>query len=290
MSSFDTKAWICLSLPHGPTLLEYCPEPSPFKPYVKRLATPGGAQVLGDSPPDHKHHHGLMFALEVNGVNFWEETSTAGREVPQPGEKPAASGSLGPLEPFCRQRLHWVNLHGKTLLVEKRILGVVVPRKRPVTLLTWRSELSAADGLASVKLGGHHYFGLGLRFLNLNSMFYSDGRFFNESGKPGEVVRGTERLVAAKWCAYTAKAEGKPVTVAIFDHPTNPRHPNKMFTMTSPFAYLSATLNLWKEPMVLKAGETLKLNYAVALWDGETAPADVQSLYEKWVGGKDGKP
>ena len=23
--------------------------------------------------PDHKHHHGLMFALSVDGVNFWEE-------------------------------------------------------------------------------------------------------------------------------------------------------------------------------------------------------------------------
>ena len=54
--------------------------------------------------------------------------------------------------------------------------------------------------------------------------------------KPGEIVRGDERLTAAKWCAYTAKADGKPVTAAIFDHPGNVRHPAKMFTMSKPFA------------------------------------------------------
>jgi hypothetical protein len=92
--------------------------------------------------------------------------------------------------------------------------------------------------------------------------------------------------VAAKWCAYTAKADGKRVTVALFDGPTNPRHPNKIFTMSPPFAYLSATLNLWKEPLVLKAGETLKLNYAVALWDGDIAAAQIESLYRSWTAAK----
>jgi hypothetical protein len=109
------------------------------------------------------------------------------------------------------------------------------------------------------------------------------GRFFNAAGQPGEVVRGSERLVPAKWAAYTAKADGKSVTVAIFDHPKNPRHPNKMFTMSPPFAYLSATLNLWKEPMDLKAGQDLDLRYGVAVWDGETPAEVVEALYAQWA-------
>jgi hypothetical protein len=56
--------------------------------------------------------------------------------------------------------------------------------------------------------------------------------------------------------------------------------------MSPPFAYLSATLNLWKEPLVLKAGEKLKLNYAVALWDGETPAEQVETLYQKWANEK----
>ena len=98
---------------------------------------------------------------------------------------------------------------------------------------------------------------------------WTGGRFFNADDKPGEVVRGDERLTPVKWCAYTAKADGKPVTVAVFDHPKNPRYPAKMFTMTKPFAYLSATGNEWKEPITIKAGEPLNLRYGVAVWDGE---------------------
>lgn len=264
----------------GRTLLEYRAAASPMKPYVERLFSPGGVQVLRDLVPDHKHHHGLMFALGANGVNFWEETAGAGTEKPR-GDLDHAVGSV--LDAPCTriiQTLDWTDAHGKKLLVERREIGGTAPKgPAPVTLVLWNSEFSPAEGVDAVKLDGHHYYGLGMRFVKSMD---TGGRFFNASKEPGDIVHGSERLVAAKWCAYTAKAEGKPVTVAIFDHPSNPRHPNKMFTMTPPFAYLSATLNLWKEPLLLKAGGKLKLSYAVAVWDGETPAEQIESLYEKW--------
>jgi hypothetical protein len=97
------------------------------------------------------------------------------------------------------------------------------------------------------------------------------------------VVRGTERLSPAKWCAYSAPAEGKMVTVAIFDHPANLRHPNRMFTMSEPFSYISATLNLWQEPFTLKAGEPLNLRYGVAAWDGKIDATKVEKTYQQWL-------
>ena len=57
------------------TVLEYRTKASPMKPYIRELFTPGGVQILRDSPADHKHHHGLMFALGVDGVDFWEEAA-----------------------------------------------------------------------------------------------------------------------------------------------------------------------------------------------------------------------
>ena len=186
------------------------------------------------------------------------------------------------------QTLDWTDAHGEQLLAERRGVGVVALKEpAPVTLVLWTSELSPAAGLEAVKLDGHHYYGLGMRFLKSMD---TGGRFFNSSKQPGDVVAGSERLVAANWCAYTARAEGKPVTVAIFDHPANPRHPNRMFTMTPPFAYLSATLNLWKEPLELKAGTKLKLRYAVAVWDGETPAEQIESLYEKFSNQKETLP
>jgi hypothetical protein len=83
--------------------------------------------------------------------------------------------------------------------------------------------------------------------------------------------------------AYTAKLDGQPVTAAIFDHPANIRYPGKKFTMTIPFAYLAATLNQWKEPLTVKAGNPLDLRYGVALWDGAADKTTIEKLYQRWL-------
>lgn len=43
--------------------------------YVAEFSPPDGGNVLRDAPPDHPHHHGLMYAVKVNGLSFWEEIS-----------------------------------------------------------------------------------------------------------------------------------------------------------------------------------------------------------------------
>ncbi len=56
--------------------------------------------------------------------------------------------------------------------------------------------------------------------------------------------------------------------------------------MDSAFAYLSATLGLQKEPLVIEAGKPLELEYAVALWDGHVGPERIEALYRqllKWA-------
>ncbi len=109
------------------------------------------------------------------------------------------------------------------------------------------------------------------------------GEFFNAAGKKGEIVRGDERLVQADWCAYTAKANGKVVTVAMLGHPDNVREPTQWFTMTKPFAYLSATLNLYREPLKILAGKPLELHYAVVVWDNRIEKKQVQKVYDWWI-------
>ncbi|NLE40081.1 MAG: hypothetical protein GX621_18855 [Pirellulaceae bacterium] len=266
----------------GRPVMEYRHGNVPFKPCAAKLYTPGGVQILRDSPHDHKHHHALMFALTADGVDFWAETPGCGSQK---------SRGIGPFESHdaagCSTRrfsqaLQWTEpKQGKVVLIERRTIETArVDGQRPVTLVTWRGELSVPPGKDSVELAGSHYFGLGMRFVETMD---KGGRFIHSTGEPGPIVRGTERLTPNRWCAYTAEANGKPVTVAIFDHPKNPRHPNKMFTMTEPFAYLSATLNLWKEPLSLKPDRPLVLCHGVALWDGTVEPAEIESVYRKWA-------
>ena len=62
----------------GGKLLVYAFATNQFKPYVRELYTLRGENVLRDAPPDHLHHHGLMYAVCVNGINFWEERGMPG--------------------------------------------------------------------------------------------------------------------------------------------------------------------------------------------------------------------
>ena len=263
----------------GREVLKYRCADVPFKPYLQELLTPGGVQILRDSPFDHKHHHALMFAVAVDGVDFWSEKEGCGRQVSRSIEGVRSSAHNGESQAAFTQQLDWLGPKEEKLLAERRSITLYGGTDIPATLLTWRSRLTAPAGKEAVKLGGSHYFGLGMRFVE--SMDKA-GRFFNSEGKEGEVVRGSERLAPARWCAYTSAADGKPVTVAIFDHPGNPRRPARFFTMR-PFAYLGATMNLWKEPFELQAGTPLDLRYGVALWDGEVEPDQVEKIYERWM-------
>lgn len=253
----------------------------PFKPCVQQLFSPQGVNILRDSPADHQHHHALMFAVAVDGVNFWEEQKEPGRQMHRSfGEVKIGKSVDEPRAGFTEQ-LDWINPRSKELLLkEDRTIEIRRMSGVDVTLLSWQSNLAVPPGKDSVVLTGSHYFGLGMRFVESMDV---KGQFRSAEGKTGEVVRGDERLTPANWCAYSAEANGKPVTVAMFGHPDNVRGPTSWFTMTKPFAYLSATMNLHKEPLKVTSAKPLVLRYAVALWDGPVTDEQINRIYQQWI-------
>ena len=261
-----------------PVPFEYAPDGA-FKPYVKRLLSPGGVNVLRDQVPDHLHHHGLMFAVGVDGVDFWSETPTCGRQVrrvPAGANAPAANPAG-----VIAETIDWLPPgDAKPLARESRRIEVRAAPAGGATLLSWRTALEPAEGRASIKLAGSHYFGLGMRF---PAAMDNVAEFFTAKGPvDGEVVRGDERLTRGPWCACTGAIDGKTVTVALFDSPGNPR-PAWWFTMGKPFGYLSATLNLYREPLTVEAGKPLVLVYGVAVWDGKVKADQIESVYRQWL-------
>lgn len=261
-------------------LLKYCYDHVPFKPYLQQFFSPAGINVLRDAVPDHIHHHGLMFALSVDTVDFWSETETSGCQVQRSIDVKTDARDSEWRGRFT-QALDWMGGPGhEALLQERRTIELVKANDVAPAMLTWESILETPKGRDSVTLSGAHYVGLGMRFLECMDRI---GRFFNASGQPGEIIRGEERNVPANWCAYAADVEGKPVTVAMFDAPDNPRRPTTWFTMPAPFAYMSATLDLHKEPLKIVAGKPLILRYGVALWDGTVEPDAIEKQYQAWL-------
>jgi len=92
---------------------------------------------------------------------------------------------------------------------------------------------------------------------------------------------GGEKVATGDWCAVRCTVEGYPVTVLMLAHPANPR-PGEWFTMSKPFCYLSATLNLKNEPFTLAKGQSWTLRYSNAVLSTPADHARLASLAAAW--------
>jgi hypothetical protein len=269
----------------GTKTVSYVYDEIQFKPYIKELYSPNGLNVLLDGPDDHKHHHGLMYAIKVDGTNFWEEGKSGGRQEPQNTSLVVSDSDEKNSEKSFVSQINWVRPKDQEILLrENRTIKVGSPNNINARILTWTSELSLPEGKVSAELGGNHYHGLGLRFIRSMD---ENGDFFTVGNKKGEIFRGEERLIPDTWCAYTATAgEGKDVTVAMFKSLQNPGENTIWFTMKTPFAYLSATKAWHEKPHILNVGETLSLTYGVAVWDGRVGADKIDKVYRIWMNDK----
>ena len=264
-----------------------------YKTYISELYTPEGRNILRDSPWDHVHHHALMFAIAADDVNFWEEhgkdnagvqfeRSTFASQTEQFMQNVNGSEQWTSKAGILRQ-VDWYKPDKTVVIQEDRSIRAILASDDDVTLLTWTSTL-AVGGRESVKLSGSHYYGLGMRFdetMDKNGTFFCDA----DSTIANDNVRGDEKKTPCKWMAYTAELHGKPVTVAVFDAPGNPR-PMSAFTMGESgqsFAYISATVDLEKEPITLEKGKPLTFEYGVAVWEGKKSTDDVQNAWCFWL-------
>lgn len=270
----------------GVPFLEYHSSVSDSKPYAAKLYTPAGVQVLRDSPSDHVHHHALMFALGVNDVNFWHESPGAegppniGRQLGGELKYRLKSNQESAHELVIEQVVAWLDGDNQAVAQEHRELIAGSNDAVTVSMLTWKSSLSAADGDDSISLNGERYFGLGMRFVHAMD---EGGRFIVAEDRSADLTEDSENLIRASWCAYTARANGHPVTVAMFGHPENPRRETLWFTMVEPFAYLAATLGLQNSQLKLTSEEAIQLTYGIALSDGELGRDELQQLYQAWL-------
>lgn len=248
-----------------------------LKPFGRHLRTASGRDLLADAPPDHEHHHGLMFACGVDDLDFWGE-----KYAEHPGaQREVGLGLLqwidaqGDIWNGCQQRIEWRDRRGdRCVLREQRDL-LASADAAGVVLLSWRSRLQARQG---AQLWGRHYFGLGLRFAAAASV-----RFLHSDGAEGPVVRGDERLTAGRWCAAVCDCGDEVVTLVLLAPPDATSVPTRFFTMAQPFAYLAATLDLEQQPRRLAPGQTLDLTWALAIHRGVPTVAAIEQTWRRWT-------
>ncbi len=100
--------------------------PTVLRPYVYPFLGPGDRELtrLGHplDPLGHSHHRSIWIGHhDVSGVNFWEESSRAGRIAQTAAAIGAAEGNEVRVVLDCS----WTAPDGKAILIEKRALAFI---------------------------------------------------------------------------------------------------------------------------------------------------------------------
>ncbi len=279
------------------------------KPYVWPVLTPSGVPVtrswpmLPDAPgaKDHKHQKSAWFchgdvvvdgikALPrkgVAGTDFWSEETGHGRIILD--ETSNLTVQSGEITQMVTNSYRWQDASGKTLLQESRSI-MVAPWSDSAWQMDFTSELIASEGAVTfedTKEGS-----MGVRVIDALTE-KQGGKLINALGQTGEKnVWGRQ----ADWCAYAGKVDGKPVAIAILDHPSNPHRAcwhargyglmaaNPFGRDKSGFPDRKGKTDLVK----IAKGEKLTLRYALVVLDGEwdTAQKTIAEAYKTWASTK----
>jgi hypothetical protein len=292
--SFDVKDDRVRVLAGDRVLTNYIFSAKWDKPFVFPITSASGDVVSRGYPveprpgekQDHPWHRGIWYGHgDINGVDFWREegADVAGRFVMR--EPPSVSNKDG------SGTVHAVM---DMLTPKKESLGTLSTdytflKKGPHVQIDAQIAI-AADRGKSLKFGDTDDGGFALR---LSDDFREDrGALLQNS----EGAQGTKSIWGkpANWVDYSATVGGRKIGVAIFDHPSNLRHPTtwhaRGYSLCSanPFGLRSFTGDKTKDgSYTLKSGDTLTLRYRILIHEDGFSKQDIDSWYAEYAG--DGK-
>lgn len=254
-------------------------------PVLYPLLAPGGVAVTrnwpmvtaGDEPHDHEHHRSVWFAHgDVDGIDFW---TNKGR-IEQDGDArlDAAKGCIDTVD-------RWLGADGHLVATDARRYGFRGGDG-------WR----AIDvDVAMTGVDAPLHFGdtkEGTMALRLRPELCSKGKgatahIRDSEGRKDDAVWGKR----SAWVAYTGVVDGKTVTVAMFDHPDNLRHPTWWhardygLVAANPFGqhdFEGAAKGAGD--YTLPKGGKLTLRYCLWLAAGAADDAAIARAVEDWLG------
>lgn len=262
------------------------------KPYLYPLRSASGKLVTRHYPfesvpgedTEHPHHRGIWFTHgDVNGFDFWG--SDASQKGPKQGRvllDRIVSTEPGEKAGAIVTDFRWLAPGGKVLLREHR--RTVFYSHPSLRTIDFDIELTAGpvpvhfgdtkEGTFAVRVGAPLSEDNGATLVNSNGQ------------KSEKNVWGAR----ADWIDDYGTVEGERMGVAIFDHPSNPRHP----TYWHARAYGLLAANIFGQHdflndksrdggLTMSPGSTLRFRYRVIIHPGDTAAADIAGLYGEFA-------
>jgi hypothetical protein len=262
------------------------------KPFLHPLKTPSGIVVSRGYPleaiegesNDHIWHRGLWYGGETAAADFWREKGP---------------GQTGRLVVRGKPLLKGGSAHGSIAAVtdmvapDGRRLGSIVQeftfRPAASSYLIDAAITIRADQGMPVTMKDSEECCLAVR---LKDEFREDrgATLLNSRGLSGsKAIWGKQ----AEWVDYSTTRQGRKVGVAIFDHPSNPRHPTYWhargygLNAANPFGVRDFTGDKSRDgSMTIAAGDKTTFRYRVVLHDGDAAEAGIRALFNAFAAEK----
>jgi hypothetical protein len=237
------------------------------RPYFEDLFTPAGSRVTRHNPPiegqdlaDHPTFHpGLWMAFgDLGGADCWRNRDRV-QHVGFVGD-PQGGPARGTFTVRNRYR------KGDQSIAEERC-RIDITASPNAYLLLWESWFTPVG--EDLVFGDQEEMGLGVRLATPLAV-RNGGRITDSAGRVDEAqVWGKQ----ADWCAYTGRAEGKPVGVLLVPDPSNFRrcwfHARDYGLLAAnPFGRHAFTRGEVSR-VVVRRGTGFPLRYAVLVFDGE---------------------
>ena len=256
------------------------------KPILYPIIGPHGIPMTRNYPmkegvegeaKDHPHHKSLWFSHgNVNGVDFWAEKGkivSPAAPTHDPEGEPLHIGGREFLRDgegqFVAHQQTWLRFGkiGTSRIIDVRVgmwgadALIFGDTKEGTMAIRTRPELEIRNGAKAV----------------------------NSEGVTGKEIWGKR----AKWVDYSSVVDGKTVGVAIFDHPSNPRHPTWWHARdygliaANPFGIHDFEKGQPKGAGDLKiaAGKSVTFRYRFVFHEGDAEQAGIAKMYEEYAGG-----
>lgn len=286
---------------NGKLLTAYCYPDSVFKPILFPVNTVNGVTVTRGYPleprtgerTDHPHHTGVWMNYEsVNDLDFWNNSTAI------PFEKRAKYGTIRHQQVTGQSAsrdqavlsvtANWQRPDGHILLKEKTTYTFRVKGNR--FLIDRTSTLTAndldvrfkdvKDGFMAIRVARE------LEMPSTETGVFVDaqgnetkvpvnnngvtGMYTNDAGVTGDSVWSTK----GRWTMLTGKKDGRDITIALFDHPTNTGYPTYWHARgyglfaANPLGRKVFSNGKEELNLVLKPGQSVQFRYRILVQDG----------------------
>lgn len=291
----------------GRTFTTYFFGPEAPKPYLHPLRSAQGTVVTRGFPmrkdipgesTDHPHHRAMYFAHgDVNGIDFWSEAEfeekapvqVKGKQYSASETLPTGRTSLSKIEEVkgglesgtLRALFDLVGLDGKAIAQETQ--AYTFRGDGQSRIIDCEFTIKALH--APVKMGDTKEGTFAIRVVK--ALEEPPGRMLNSEGAVGEQHIWGKR---ANWVDYSGTVAGEKVGIAIFDNPSNPKHPTYWHARgyglfaVNPFGEHDFYNDKTRDGSItIPTGGSLRFRYRVLIHHGDAGEANVAQSYERYA-------